>query len=59
MLAELRDDNSNLAARLREAHGLCADREDIGTASLIEGWIDQAEERIWFLCEATQNGEYD
>jgi starvation-inducible DNA-binding protein len=59
MLAELREDNSNLAARLREAHGLCADRGDFATTGLIEDWIDQAEERIWFLFEITQTGEYD
>ena len=59
MLAELREDNSNLAARLREAHGLCADRGDIATTGLIEGWIDQAEGRAWFLFETTQNGECD
>jgi starvation-inducible DNA-binding protein len=59
MLAELREDNSNLAMLLRETHGLCADRGDIGTTGLIEGWIDQAEERTWFLFEVTHNGEVD
>jgi starvation-inducible DNA-binding protein len=59
MLAELREDNSNLAMLLRETHGLCADRGDIGTTGLIEGWIDQAEERTWFLFELTHNGEFD
>jgi starvation-inducible DNA-binding protein len=59
MLAELREDNYQLAARLREAHGLCDDLGDIGTASLIESLIDQTERRIWFLLEATRNGECD
>src|ERR1700744_585218 len=31
MLTELREDNSSLGARLREAHGLCADLGDLGT----------------------------
>src|SRR5580693_1346546 len=40
MLAELRDDSKTLAARLREAHGVCEEHNDIATASLIEVWID-------------------
>lgn len=57
MLAELRDDNSQLGARLRQAHSLCDDHGDIATASLIENWIDQAEGRAWFLFEVPHNGE--
>ena len=57
MLAELRDDNTQLAARLREAHGLCQERGDIATAGLIESWLDEAEARVWFLFEVTHNGE--
>ncbi|MGH9655126.1 MAG: Dps family protein [Bryobacteraceae bacterium] len=56
MLAELRDDNETLVARLREAHGLCDEYRDIATASLIEEWIDEAERRIWFLFETTRHG---
>jgi starvation-inducible DNA-binding protein len=52
MLAELRDDNKTLAARLREAHGVCEQYEDIATTSLIEVWIDETERRTWFLFEA-------
>ena len=52
MLAELRDDNEQLAARLREAHGLCEEQGDVASASLIETWIDEAEGRVWFLFEA-------
>ena len=59
MLAELREDNSQLAARLRLAHSLCDDHGDVATASLIENWIDQAEGRAWFLFEITHNGEPD
>jgi starvation-inducible DNA-binding protein len=51
MVAELRDDNKQLAARLREAHGVCEEHEDIATASLIEVWIDETERRTWFLFE--------
>jgi len=49
MLAELREDNKNLAGRLREAHNVCEEHRDIATASLIEVWIDETERRTWFL----------
>jgi starvation-inducible DNA-binding protein len=55
MLAELRDDNKQLAANLRETHGLCDEHDDVASASLIEVWIDEAERRTWFLFEATRN----
>jgi starvation-inducible DNA-binding protein len=56
MLAELRDDNKTLAARLREAHSVCDEHRDIATASLIENWIDETERRTWFLFEASRRG---
>ena len=56
MLAELRDDNKQLVANMREAHGLCDDHGDVATASLIEVWIDETERRTWFLYEATRGG---
>ena len=55
MLAELRDDNIQLTANLREAHSLCDEHSDVASASLIEIWIDEAEKRIWFLFEATRH----
>jgi starvation-inducible DNA-binding protein len=57
MLAELREDSQTLAARLREAHGVCEDHNDIATASLIEVWIDETERRTWFLFEASRRGD--
>jgi starvation-inducible DNA-binding protein len=57
MLAELRDDNKQLATRLREAHGLCEEHGDVASASLIETWIDEAERRVWFLFETTRRGD--
>ena len=57
MLAELRDDNKQLAASMREAHGVCEDAEDVASASLIEVWIDETERRTWFLFEATRHGD--
>ena len=52
MLAELRDDNKTLAARMREAHNVCQEHRDVATTSLIEAWIDETERRTWFLFEA-------
>jgi starvation-inducible DNA-binding protein len=52
MLAELREDNKQLTASLRETHGLCDEHDDVATASLLEVWIDEAERRTWFLFEA-------
>jgi starvation-inducible DNA-binding protein len=57
MLAELREDNKNLAAHLREAHNVCEEHRDLATASLIEVWIDETERRTWFLYEAARRGD--
>jgi starvation-inducible DNA-binding protein len=57
MLAELQEDNKTLAARMREAHDVCDDNRDIATASLIENWIDETEQRTWFLFEANRHGD--
>jgi starvation-inducible DNA-binding protein len=57
MLAELRDDNQQLAVRMREAHDLCDEHGDVATTSFIEIWIDEAERRTWFLFEAGRSGE--
>jgi starvation-inducible DNA-binding protein len=54
MLAELRDDNGDLARRLHELHALCEEHGDVATASLVETWIDEAEGRRWFLFETTR-----
>ena len=56
MLTELREDNAQIATRLRETHGLCAEHGDVATASFLQAWIDDAEGRAWFLFEVTQNG---
>jgi len=57
MLAELRTDNMELGARMRETHALCDKHGDVATASLLEVWIDEAEGRVWFLFEASRRGE--
>jgi starvation-inducible DNA-binding protein len=57
MLAELRDDNKQLAAAMREAHGVCDESGDVASASLLEVWIDETERRTWFLFEAGRKSE--
>jgi starvation-inducible DNA-binding protein len=59
MLKELMDDNKKVAARMRKAHGVADEHEDIATASLIENWIDQTEKRTWFLFEAARGASND
>ncbi len=55
MLSELREDNQDLVSRLREAHDVCDEHNDVATASLIEVWIDETERRVWFLFEASRH----
>ena len=57
MLAELREDNAQLASRLRVVHDLLNEHRDIASTSLIEGWIDEAERRTWFLFESSRRGD--
>src|SRR5271167_1271702 len=52
MLAELRDDNKQLTAHMRETHDLCDEHADVATTSLLEVWIDESERRTWFLFES-------
>ncbi|MGQ7935918.1 Dps family protein [Paraburkholderia sp. D1E] len=52
MLAELREDNLALAGYMRETHSLCDEYGDVATTSLLENWIDEAEQRVWFLFES-------
>jgi len=54
MLAELRDDNKQLTSIMRQVHDVCDEHNDVATASLLENWIDQTEQRTWFLFETTR-----
>jgi starvation-inducible DNA-binding protein len=49
MLTELHEDNQALAAFMRTTHTITDEANDVSTTSLLEEWIDQAEERAWFL----------
>ena len=56
MLAELREDNKDLARNMRVLHEVCDEHNDVATASLLENWIDETEQRTWFLFEASRRG---
>jgi starvation-inducible DNA-binding protein len=51
MLVELHADNRALAASMRLAHEICAECGDVASTSLLEVWVDEAEQRAWFLAE--------
>ena len=55
MLRELMADNKTMAAAMRKAHELCDEHGDVGTASLLETFIDATERRTWFLFEASRD----
>lgn len=56
MLAELRDDNLKLVEALREAKEIVDAAKDNATSGILDDWTDQAEERAWFLLEASRKG---
>jgi starvation-inducible DNA-binding protein len=56
MLAELREDNLRLVGFMLATHELCGEHGDVATASLLENWIDEAEQRAWFLFESGRTG---
>jgi len=51
MVRELRDDNSKLLNRLRKVKETSEAAEDHATNGIVDDWIDQAEERVWFLSQ--------
>ncbi|PKP93372.1 MAG: DNA starvation/stationary phase protection protein [Alphaproteobacteria bacterium HGW-Alphaproteobacteria-16] len=56
MLAELREDNLKLVELLREAKDIVDEAKDNATSGVLDDWTDQAEERAWFLFEASRKG---
>jgi starvation-inducible DNA-binding protein len=56
MLAELLQDNLTLVAALHEAKEIVDQAKDNATSGILDDWTDQAEERAWFLFEATRTG---
>ncbi len=57
MFNELIADNKALIKTIRNAHAVTDAADDIASAGLLEGYIDEAEKRLWFLFETNQNRE--
>jgi starvation-inducible DNA-binding protein len=51
MLTDLLANNQELIKYLRATHDVCDQYKDVATGSLIENWIDETENRAWFLYE--------
>ncbi|CEG56054.1 Dps family protein [Legionella fallonii] len=51
MLQILLQDNQDFLARMRRAHHVCSEGNDVATTSILENYIDETERRIWFLFE--------
>lgn len=54
MVKELRDDNVKLLERLKEVKETSEQADDFATNGMVDDWIDQAEQRVWFLTETLQ-----
>ena len=56
MLAELRDDNLKLVESFRAVKDAADEAKDNATSGIVDEWTDQAEQRAWFLFEASRKG---
>ncbi|MBX7496937.1 DNA starvation/stationary phase protection protein [Qipengyuania sp. 6B39] len=54
MVAELRDGNMLLHKRLGEVKEAAEEVGDNATSGIVDDWIDQTEERIWFLNQTSK-----
>jgi starvation-inducible DNA-binding protein len=54
MVVELRDDNKKLHQRLGEVKDAAEEAGDNATSGIVDDWIDQCEERIWFLNQTSK-----
>jgi len=57
MITELVKDHRTLLGRLREAHKVADEHDDVATTSMLEEIIDGAERRLWFLFETSRQPE--
>jgi starvation-inducible DNA-binding protein len=58
MLRELMEDNKTLLGSLRDAHATASEHGDVATTGLLENWIDETEERVWFLFETSRTAPH-
>ena len=54
MVKELRDDNKKLHQRLGEVKEAAEEAGDNATSGVVDDWIDECEERIWFLNQSSK-----
>ena len=54
MVTELRDDNRKLHDRLGKVKEEAEAVQDNATSGIVDDWIDQCEERIWFLDQTSK-----
>ncbi|MEC7623360.1 MAG: DNA starvation/stationary phase protection protein [Pseudomonadota bacterium] len=54
MVKELRDDNKKLHQRLGEVKEAAEEAGDNATSGVVDDWIDECEERIWFLNQTSK-----
>jgi starvation-inducible DNA-binding protein len=54
MLAELREDNLKLIESFRTVKDAADAAKDNATSGVVDTWTDEAEERAWFLFEASR-----
>lgn len=52
MVEELLADNRTLRERLAEVKETSEEADDYATNGLVDEWIDQTEERVWFLSQS-------
>jgi starvation-inducible DNA-binding protein len=57
VLTELMADNGKVAEAMRKAHKICDDNDDVATASILEVYIDETEQRVWFLFESSRSAD--
>jgi starvation-inducible DNA-binding protein len=54
MIAELASGNQHLLSILRACHRAAEAYSDVATTSLVDGWIEETERRVWFLYETSR-----
>ena len=54
MVKELRDDNNTLHGRLLEVKEAAEEAGDNATSGVVDDWIDECEERVWFLNQTSK-----
>ena len=54
MVKDLRDDNKTLHGRLLEVKEAAEEAGDNATSGVVDDWIDECEERVWFLNQTSK-----